>query len=63
MTATFAVNGSLQLDFKAALRYGEQDGLPWASSVTAEAVNDYLTTLRINAYVEAFGGLGLTSPW
>lgn len=58
LTATFNVGGSLQIDFKAAVRYSEQGGLKWASTVTGDSVNDYLTTLRINAYVNAFGGLG-----
>ncbi len=58
LTATFNVGGALQLDFKAAVRYSEQSGLKWASTVTGSSVNDYLTTLRINAYVNAFGGLG-----
>ena len=58
LTATFNVGGSLQIDFKVAVRYSEQGGLKWASTVTGDSVNDYLTTLRINAYVNAFGGLG-----
>ena len=58
VTASFIVGGGLQLDFKAALRYSEQSGLAWATWVTGNSVNDYLTTLRINAYVNAFGGLG-----
>jgi hypothetical protein len=58
VTASFIVGGGLQLDFKAALRYSEQSGLAWATTVTGNSVNDYLTTLRINAYVNAFGGLG-----
>lgn len=58
VTASFGVGGSIQLDFKAAARYGEIDGLEWADTVTGNSVNDYLTTLRINAYVNAFGGIG-----
>ncbi len=58
LTATFSVGGSIQLDFKAAIRYSPAAGLAWADSITTDTVNDYLTTLRINAYVNAFGGLG-----
>ena len=55
---SLAVGGAIQLDFKAAVRFGELSGLPWASAITADTVNDYMTTLRINAYVNAFGGFG-----
>ena len=58
MTATFELGGAIQLDFRTAVRYGQQgEGLAW-SDPTATAVNDFLTTLRINAYVHAFGGIG-----
>ncbi|MEN6639564.1 MAG: cell wall anchor protein, partial [Smithella sp.] len=58
LTATFTVGGAIQLDFKVAARYSEKSGYEWADTVTGNAVNDYLTTLRINAYVNAFGGIG-----
>ena len=60
LTATFELGGAIQLDFRTAVRYGRQgEGteLAW-SDPTATAVNDFLTTLRINAYVHAFGGIG-----
>ena len=60
LTATFELGGAIQLDFRSAMRYGRQgEGteLAW-SNPTATAVNDFLTTLRINAYVHAFGGIG-----
>ena len=60
LTATFELGGAIQLDFCTAVRYGRQgEGteLAW-SDPTATAVNDFLTTLRINAYVHAFGGIG-----
>ena len=60
LTATFELGGAIQLDFRTAVRYGRQgEGteLAW-SNPTATAVNDFLTTLRINAYVHAFGGIG-----
>ena len=60
LTATFELGGAIQLDFRTAVRYGQQGQgteLAW-SDPTATAVNDFLTTLRINAYVHAFGGIG-----
>ena len=60
LTATFELGGAIQLDFRTAVRYGQQgEGteLAW-SDPTATAVNDFLTTLRIDAYVHAFGGIG-----
>ena len=60
LTATFELGGAIQLDFRTAVRYGQQgEGteLAW-SDPTATAVNDFLTTLRINAYFHAFGGIG-----
>lgn len=60
LTATFELGGAIQLDFRTAVRYGRQGKgaeLAW-SDPTATAVNDFLTTLRINAYVHAFGGIG-----
>lgn len=60
LTATFELGGAIQLDFRTAVRYGRQgEGteLAWSDPM-ATAVNDFLTTLRINAYVHAFGGIG-----
>lgn len=57
ITASFKVRGGITVGFEAAVRYAEQLGLEW-SDETATAVNDYLTALRINAYLEFFGGLG-----
>ncbi|MDY5341794.1 hypothetical protein [Faecousia sp.] len=60
LTATFELGGAIQLDFRTAVCYGQQGQgteLAW-SDPTATAVNDFLTTLRINAYVHAFGGIG-----
>lgn len=57
VTGTFSVGGALQLDFKTAVRYSQQGSNVW-SDPDATAVSDYLTNLRINAYVKAFGGFG-----
>ena len=57
VTASFGVGGAIQLDFKTAVRYSQQGGNAW-SDPDATAVNDYLTNLRITAYVNAFGGVG-----
>ena len=61
ITATFAAGIALQLDFKAATVYTDQaeDTFGWTSAaLESDSVNDYLTTLRIQGYVDAFGGLG-----
>lgn len=58
VTLSLELGGAIQLDFKAAARYNQTAELEWDDSVTSQWVNDYLTTLRINAYVNAFGGVG-----
>ncbi len=57
VTGSFEVGGAMQLSLQAATRYSEQDGLKW-SDPDATAVTDFLTELRLRAYVEAFGGFG-----
>lgn len=57
VTGTFRVGGALQLDFQTAVRYSQQGDDVWIDR-DATAVSDYLTNLRINAYVKAFGGFG-----
>ena len=57
VTGSFEAGGAVQLSFQAATRYSQQDGLAW-SDPTASAVTDFLTNLRLRAYVEAFGGIG-----
>ena len=63
VTATFAAGIALQLDFQAATVYTGQQDEDTLATWTAEArgresVNDYLTTLRLNGYINAFGGFG-----
>lgn len=57
VTGSFEVGGAMQLSLQAATRYSEQDGLKWIDP-DATAVTDFLTELRLRAYVEAFGGFG-----
>ena len=62
VTGSFEVGGAIQLSLQAATRYSQQkdaDGteLVW-SDPDAAAVTDFLTELRLRAYVEAFGGIG-----
>lgn len=57
VTGSFEVGGAMQLSLQAATRYSEQEGLKWSDS-DATAVTDFLTELRLRAYVEAFGGFG-----
>lgn len=57
LTASFKFGGALQLAFQSAVRYSEMGvGLEWQSGY--DTVNDFLTSLRIHAYVNAFGGVG-----
>ena len=53
ITFSFKVRG-VTVDFQAAVRYAEQLGLEW-NDETARAVNDYLTALRINAFIDVAG--------
>lgn len=48
VTGSFRVGGAVQLSFETALRYNQGE----------DPVNDFLTNLRLNAYVKAFGGIG-----
>lgn len=57
VTGSFEVGGAMQLSLQAATRYSQQAGLEWRDS-DATAVTDFLTELRLRAYVEAFGGFG-----
>ncbi|MEG1879597.1 MAG: cell wall anchor protein, partial [Pseudoflavonifractor sp.] len=60
ITASFELGAAIQLDFKMASRYKVMgEGLEWSDSYKdKQYVSDFLTTLRINAYFEAFGGIG-----
>lgn len=60
LTATFGAGGSIQLEFKAATVYKSDGGTAnWsASALEKDSVTDCLTSLRVNGYVEAFGGIG-----
>ncbi len=57
VTFSLSVGGGLEVDFKSSVLYKQIPGYEW-SNQTSSSVNDYLTSLRINAYVEAFGGIG-----
>lgn len=63
ITASFGAGLALQLDFKAATVYTDQQSdatlAGWSDEAKAsDSVNDFLTTLRINGYISAFGGVG-----
>ena len=63
ITGSFGAGIALQLDYKAATVYTDQQDADTLATWTDEAkkadsVNDYLTTLRINGYLDAFGGFG-----
>lgn len=62
VTAELGLGAAVAVDFAVKAQYEEQvyngEVLEWAEDVDDEYVNDYLTTLRIYAYLNAFGGLG-----
>ncbi|MFC5404764.1 S-layer homology domain-containing protein [Cohnella soli] len=57
VTFSLTIGGGLEVDFKASVLFDEKPSNAWKDP-TATSVNDYLTSLRIIAYVEAFGGIG-----
>ncbi|GAF64861.1 hypothetical protein BTS2_1757 [Bacillus sp. TS-2] len=57
LTFSLTVGGGAEVDFKASVLYDEISDLPWSNSDVL-SVNDYKTSLRVIAYVEAFGGIG-----
>lgn len=61
VTATFGAGATFQLDFKAATVYkADGDTTYWtAAAMEDNYVTDTLTTLRLNGYVSAFGGIGV----
>ena len=63
ITGSFGAGIALQLDYKAATIYTDQQDADTLATWTdaarqSDSVNDYLTTLRINGYIDAFGGFG-----
>ncbi len=54
VTGEFTVGATAEVIFKAAVRRGDDIKEQYGKS----SVNDYLTTLRLYAYIRAFGGLG-----
>ena len=63
ITGSFGAGIALQLDYKAATVYTDQQDAATLATWTdaarqSDSVNDYLTTLRINGYIDAFGGFG-----
>lgn len=63
ITGSFGAGIALQLDYKAATVYTDQQDADTLATWTdaarqSDSVNDYLTTLRINGYIDAFGGFG-----
>lgn len=63
ITGSFGAGIALQLDYKVATVYTDQQDAATLATWTdaarqSDSVNDYLTTLRINGYIDAFGGFG-----
>jgi len=57
VTFSLTLGAGVDVDFKASVLFDENPANQWYNS-KAESVNDYLTSVRIAAYVEAFGGIG-----
>lgn len=57
LTFSLTLGGGAEIDFKTSILYDELPDHPW-DSADRLSVNDYLTSLRVIAYVEAFGGFG-----
>lgn len=57
VTYSVTVGGAVEIDFKASILYDALLGYEW-SDRELTSVNDYLTSLRVIAYIELFGGLG-----
>lgn len=58
VTFSLTVGGGLEVDFKASVLYRNEILSKEWSNPGLSSVNDYLTSLRVIAYVEAFGGIG-----
>ncbi|WP_219930243.1 hypothetical protein, partial [Paenibacillus agaridevorans] len=57
VTFSIEVGAAIEIGFNTSVLYDEIAGYPWYDpSVTS--VNDYLTSLRVVAYAEVFGGVG-----
>ena len=54
VTGEFTVGGTAEVIFKAAVLRGDDI----KTTYDEDSINDYLTTLRLYAYLRAFGGLG-----
>ncbi|RAV21220.1 Ig-like domain-containing protein [Paenibacillus contaminans] len=57
VTFSIDVGAAVEVSFHTSVLYEQISGYPWADP-TKTSVNDYLTSLRIVAYAEAFGGIG-----
>jgi len=57
ITFSIDVGAAVEVSFNTSVLYEQIPGYPW-SDPTKTSVNDYLSSLRIVAYAEAFGGFG-----
>ncbi|TCZ72149.1 hypothetical protein E0485_22400 [Paenibacillus albiflavus] len=57
VTFSLTIGGGVEVGFRASVLFDEVPGNPW-SNPELDSVNDYLTSLRVIAYIEAFGGIG-----
>ena len=53
------LRGGLVVTLETAIRYAEALGSGQGTKEMAQAINDYLTSIRVNAFIELYGGLGI----
>ena len=53
------LRGGLVVTLETAIRYAEAVGSGQGTKEMAQAINDYLTSIRVNAFIELYGGLGI----
>ncbi|MCF2660845.1 S-layer homology domain-containing protein [Pseudoflavonifractor phocaeensis] len=53
------LRGGLVVTLETAIRYAEALGSGQGTTEMIQAINDYLTSIRVNAFIELYGGLGI----
>ena len=53
------LRGGLVVTLETAIRYAEAVGSGQGTPEMIQAINDYLTSIRVNAFIELYGGLGI----
>ena len=53
------LRGGLVVTLETAIRYAKALGSGQGTAEMIQAINDYLTSIRVNAFIELYGGLGI----